>query len=126
MIFTLLGEALILAFSAFLLKNLGWRGTPVFVSVAAILFIAEAEETLGYVFTSIEKIGKEAGIEGALSSAIKVLGLGYLFGICADVCRELGESGIAKATEVVGRVEIIAVVIPYFEEIIRVGIGLVK
>ena len=126
MIFRLIGTALVLAFSAFLLKGVGWRAAPIFASIAIVIFIAEAENTLGYVFSSIEKIGNEAEINGALSSAIKVLGLGYLFGICSDICRELGESGIAKSVEVVGRVEIIAVVIPYFEEIIKVGIGLVK
>ena len=115
-----------LAFVAFLLKNFGWKGTPIFAAVAAILFISEARDTMDFVFSSIEKIGNEAKIDDALSTAIKVLGLGYLFGICADICRELGEAGIAKSVEVVGRVEIIAVVIPYFEEIIKVGIGLVK
>ena len=115
-----------LAFTAFLLKNFGWKGTPVFAAVAAILFISEAKDTMDFVFTSIEKIGSESKIDDALAAGIKVLGLGYLFGICADVCRELGEAGIAKAVEVVGRVEIIAVVIPYFEEIIKVGIGLIK
>ncbi|MBE6644278.1 MAG: hypothetical protein E7612_02725 [Ruminococcaceae bacterium] len=126
MIFKLFGTALVLAFVAFLLKNFGWKGTPIFAAVAAILFISEARDTMDFVFSSIEKIGNEAKIDDALSTAIKVLGLGYLFGICADICRELGEAGIAKSVEVVGRVEIIAVVIPYFEEIIKAGIGLVK
>ena len=115
-----------LTVSAFLLKNFGWRGTPIFTAIALVLFIAEAQGELEYIFSSIKKIGIESGIEDALSSAIKVLGIGYLFGICADICRELSEAGIAKAVEVVGRVEIIAVVVPYFEEIIKVGIGLVK
>ena len=44
------------------------------------------------------------------------------FSSAADVCRELGENGIAKVTEVVGRVEIMAVVMPYFEEIIKLGL----
>ena len=126
MILRLVGAALILTVCSFLLKSFGWRGAPVFTAVALILFIAEAEGELEYIFSSIKKIGIESGIDDALSSAIKVLGIGYLFGICADICRELGESGIAKAVEVVGRVEIIAVVIPYFQEIIKVGIGLVK
>ena len=126
MILRLIGAAIILAVSAFLLKNFGWRGAPIFAAVALVLFIAEAEGEFEYIFSSINKIGNEAGIADSLSAAIKVLGIGYLFGICADICRELGEGGIAKAVEVVGRVEIIAVVIPYFEEIIKVGIGLVK
>lgn len=126
MILRLIGAALILTVSAFLLKNFGWRGAPIFTAIALVLFITEAEGELEYIFSSIRKIGIESGIENALSAAIKVLGIGYLFGICADICRELSEAGIAKAVEVVGRVEIIAVVVPYFEEIIKVGIGLVK
>ena len=126
MILRLVGTALILTASAFLLKNFGWRGAPIFTAVALILSISEAEGELEYIFSSIKKIGNESGIDDALSAAVKVLGIGYLFGICADICRELGEAGIAKAVEVVGRVEIIAVVIPYFQEIIKVGIELVK
>ncbi len=126
MILRLIGTALILTVSAFLLKSFGWRGAPVFTAVALILFISESEGELEYIFSSIKKIGNESGIDDALSAAIKVLGIGYLFGICADICRELSEAGIAKAVEVVGRVEIITVVIPYFQEIIKVGIGLVK
>ena len=122
MILKLVGAALILTVSAFLLKSFGWRGAPIFTALALVFFIAEAEGEFEYIFSSIKKIGNESGIEGALSAAIKVLGLGYLFGICSDICRELGESGIAKATEVVGRVEIIAVVMPYFEEIIKLGV----
>jgi len=97
----------------------------VFAAVAAVVIIFESGENLGYIFGSVKSIGAGAGISESVSAAIKVLGIGYLFGICADLCRELGEAGIAKACEVVGRVEIIAVVIPYFEEIIKVGVELI-
>ena len=111
--------------SAFLLRSFGWRGAPVFASIAAVMFIAEAEEEFLYIFGSIKNIGRDSGLTDVLESAIKVLGLGYLYGICADICRDLGEGGIARAAEVVGRVEIIAVVIPYFEEIINFGVDLI-
>ena len=70
---------------------------------------------------SVKEVGEWAGVSEPLSAAVKILGIGYLFGMCADVCRELGEGGAAKAVETVGRVEIIAVVIPYFKEIVSVG-----
>ena len=95
-------------------------------AVCAAILLAEAGDELLYVFGSIKKISGEADLADSIAVALKVLGLGYLFGISADICRELGESGIAKSVEVVGRVEIIAVVIPYFEEIIRVGLGLIR
>lgn len=121
----LFGVALLLTFTGFLLRSFGWRGAPVFAAVAAAVIIFESGENLGYIFGSVKNIGSGVGISELVGAAIKVLGIGYLFGICADLCRELGEAGIAKACEVVGRVEIIAVVIPYFEEIIKVGVELI-
>jgi len=111
--------------TAFLLRSFGWRGAPIFASVALVLLLSEAAGGLESVFLSVEKIGGGAGISEPVSASLKILGLGYLYGICADVCRDMSEAGIAKAVEVVGRVEIVAVVMPYFEEIIKVGVELI-
>ena len=122
MISEAVGLIILLAVTAYLLRGFGWQGAGIFAAVASVVLLAGAISPLSYVLSSIKKAGASADISAPLRTAIKVLGLGYLFGICADICRELGESGIAKAVEVVGRVEIIAVVVPYFEEIIRVGV----
>lgn len=122
MIPQIFGIIILLAATAYLLRGFGWQGATVFAAIAAVLLLREGLEPLSYVFTSIKSLGGVADIAEPVSAAIKVLGLGYLFGICADICRDLGEAGLAKATETVGRVEVIAVVIPYFEEIIRVGV----
>jgi len=119
------GLALLLSMTAFLLRSFGWRGAPIFASVALVLLLSEAAGGLESVFLSVEKIGGGAGISEPVSASLKILGLGYLYGICADVCRDMSEAGIAKAVEVVGRVEIVAVVMPYFEEIIKVGVELI-
>ncbi len=66
--------------------------------------------------------GLPADASDAVSVAVKALGLSYLFGISADICRELGEQGIAKCVEVVGRVEIISLALPYFRQIIELGV----
>lgn len=121
----LIGIALLLTVTAFLLRQLGWRGAPVFAVICAALLLFEMTDSLGRIINSVTAIGEGTSVSEPLNAALKTLGAGYLFGISADVCRELGESGIAKAVEVVGRVEIIAIVIPYFEEIIKVGIELI-
>ena len=121
----LIGVALLLTVTAFLLRQLGWHGAPVFAVICAVVLIAETGETLAGIFSSVTLVGESVAISEPLGAALKTLGAGYLFGISADVCRELGESGIAKAVEVVGRVEIIAIVIPFFEEIIKVGVELI-
>lgn len=111
--------------TAFLLRAFGWRGAPVFASVALVLLMSEAADALGGVLSSVRNIGVSANMTEPVSAALKILGLGYLYGICADVCRDMSETGIAKAVEAVGRVEIVAVVMPYFEEIIKVGVELI-
>ncbi len=121
MILKILGTALLLLISAYLLRSLSFRGAPVFAAIAAILLLAESGEGVGYIFGRVKELSELSNISEPTAAALKILGIGYLFGICADVCRELSEPGIAKAVEMVGRVEIFTVVIPYFEKIIRAG-----
>lgn len=121
----LIGTALLLTVTAFLLRQLGWKGAPVFAVICTVLLLVETADSLARIFNSVTLVGEAGDVSEPLRAALKTLGAGYLFGISADVCRELGESGIAKAVEVVGRVEIIAIVVPYFERIIKVGIELI-
>jgi len=125
LIIKLIGAALLLAVTAFLLKQLGWSGAPVFAVICALFLLVETADALTGIFNSVINAGEAVSISEPIGAALKTLGAGYLFGISSDVCRELGESGIAKAVEVVGRVEIIAIVIPYFEEIIKLGVELI-
>ena len=124
MILKILGSVLLLLSSAYILRALGFRGAPVFAAISAVVLITESKDSFGYIFGRVKELAHFANISEPTSAALKILGLGYLFGICADVCRELSEPGIAKAVEIVGRVEIFVVVIPYFEKIIRVGVEL--
>ena len=54
---------------------------------------------------------------------IKIMGVGYVFGIGADICRELGEGGVANALLGVGRVEILLICMPAFSEIFELGLS---
>lgn len=119
------GIALLLAITAFVLRGFGWRGAPVFALFASVVLMGEGIDELSRLIGSVEVIGKEVGVGEPVGAALKVLGLEYLFGISSDACRDIGEPGIAKAVEVVGRVEIIAVIMPYFTEIINAGVGLI-
>ncbi len=121
----IIGSALLLTVTAFILRQLGWKGAPVFAVICAVVLLSETADSLARILNSVTVVGEASKVSEPLGAALKTLGAGYLFGISADICRELGEAGIAKATEIVGRVEIIAIVIPYFEEIIKIGIELI-
>ena len=120
-----LGLALLLVATAYLLRSFGWRGTPVFVAVAMIAIISESGEKLADILGFAQSLGSYADVSETVGAGLKILGCGYLFGICADVCRELGEGGIAKAVEIAGRLEIMLLVLPFFKEIINIGVELI-
>lgn len=114
---------LVFAFSALLLKNLGWRGAAVFTSLAIVVILGEIRGA----FAEIEKLSELWVSLGEGGAAIfKIMGIGYLFGISAEIARELGEAGISSALTLVGRFEIIAVALPFISEIFSIALSLVS
>ncbi len=114
--------ALVLSISLVLLKNLGWRGAPVFASLGFVLILGEIR---GF-FSEIAKISFTFEALGESAEAVfKIIGIGYLFGISSEICRELGESGVSSALSLVGRFEIIAVALPFIAEIFSLALSLV-
>ena len=70
-------------------------------------------------------MANRAGISESASALIKITGVGTLFGLSSDAVRELGEAGIAKAVDMVGRVEIITLTLPFIEEVLEIGAELI-
>ena len=57
---------------------------------------------------------------------MKILFVGYVFGISSEICRELGEGGISTVMTSLGKIEIILIVLPYIRDIVYLGVGLIK
>lgn len=112
---------MLLSFLAFILREFGWRGAPIFACVSAAMLIGFATERVGEVIKlggdmfSTEESSEIVGV------ALKALGVSYLFAISSDVCTSLGEGGVARALDVVGRVELAIIVMPYVLKIIELG-----
>ena len=126
MMLKLCGVAILGAISAMLLGELGFRGRRVlalFVSVALLLAVSDG---IGEVMAAIGIIGGGDTVGRVVASATKVIFVGYLFGISADICAELGESGLASTLTLVGRIETFLLVLPEFVEMLRLGMELVS
>ena len=50
---------------------------------------------------------------------LKGLGIAILTQCCADICKESGESGIASGVELTGKIEILLLCLPLFDEILK-------
>ncbi|MBQ8381125.1 MAG: stage III sporulation AC/AD family protein [Clostridia bacterium] len=112
-----IGALLFITASVAILKSFGFKGAPVIAALAFVhtsTLIPEALLPLTSLFESIEGVN---GVSEYVRSAVKIVGIGYLGGICSDVCRELGEGGIAKCVTLVSRLELIAITLPILSEL---------
>lgn len=114
--------AIAFSIAAVLLRNLGWRGAPVFAVLCFVVLLSELPSRL----LPVAKLFSSGALVGESAAAIlKIIGCGYLFGISAELCRELGESAIASALTLVGRFEVIALVLPFIGEALDIALSLI-
>ena len=126
MIFKILGAGLLLAFTSYVLSELGFRGKRTLSVLGMILLLSSVGEGISKLAEPVLGLCNTAGITDAAECALKIVGAGYLFGICSDISAELGEPLVSKGLLTVGRVEMLLIATPYFVETIQLGAELVK
>lgn len=113
--------AFITLFLGVLLKELGFKGSKLTLLLGTVCIVGAAVLCIGEVFSSMPKI--EDGEEYTVAM-LKIVGVGYACGVCADICAELGETSLAGAVCLFGRVEIITLSLPFIKRIVERGIEL--
>ena len=113
---------LITLFLGLLLKELGFRGATLVLLFGTVSVVGVAVLSLGKIFSLLPGVDAE-GREYA-EAMLKIIGVGYVFGICSDVCSQLGETSLSSAVALCGRAEIIALSVPFIKRIIEKGIEL--
>jgi hypothetical protein len=116
----LIAVAFIIAIVSCILKTLGYRGVGVSVALMTVFLLGILVRRVGTLGGEILGLLDGAALSTARDLA-KIVGISYLSSICESTCTSLGENETAKIVEVCGRVEIIAVLIPYFKSILAVG-----
>ncbi len=124
MIFKLCATGLLSAVIGVLLSEMGWRGKRIFTAVCAALLLSVIAEELGALFGELVSVSESAGISETAECALKIVGVGYIFGITSDICTELGEKTVAGALTAAGRIEVVVLIFPYFRKILSFGLEL--
>lgn len=135
--------ALICAVLGLLLREAGFRGSRLVTLMGVVALLGIGASGLASILDFLTEVGADmtSGGSGAggssqngeiiaatgkiIDGATRIVGLGYVFGICSDVCRELGEIGVANSILVVGRVEIFLATLPYLDTLLGLVRGLV-
>ena len=115
--------ALITLFLGVVLKELGFKGSRLIMLLGtvsllglSVIYVGEAVS----LFPGLDGEGKEYSV-----AMLKMVGVGYAFGICSDVCRELGETSLASALCLFGRIEILMLSMPFVKNVLEKGLELI-
>lgn len=92
----------------------------VIVTAAALAFAAPAIEQLEILFekTSLDK--------SCFKSLMKAIGICYMTGIAADICRDSGEQALASAAEIWGRIALLIITMPMIDSILALITGVLQ
>lgn len=58
--------------------------------------------------------------------ALKAVGIGYVTGFCADICRDAGHNSLATLSEIAGKCGIFILSLPLVFNIIDLALGFIK
>ena len=108
---------LLIASLSLILKNFGFKGAPVFVALSFCVVISSMADELSGILSLFSDFSTSSEIAQYTEGCLKVIGIGYLAGISADVCREIGELGAARCITVLSKFELIAICIPFMKEL---------
>lgn len=92
----------------------------VIVSAAALAFASPAIEQLEVLFerTSLDKT--------YFKSLLKAVGICYMTGITADICRDSGEQALASAVEIWGRIALLILTLPMIDSLLNIITGVLQ
>ena len=114
---------LITLFLGAFLKELGFKGAKLVLLLGVVSVLGAAVIYIGKMLSLLPALDDEA--KDYAVAMLKILGVGYAFGICSDVCTELGESSLAGAVCLFGRIEIIMLSVPFIKTIVEKGIEMI-
>ena len=115
---------LISATLSLILKEFGFKGKGIFSTFCLIILLIMGIEPISRIISTFVGFADKANIGDTANTAVKAIGIGYVFGFTSDICSSLGESSIASTVQTVGKLEIILLALPYFEKTVALGMEL--
>lgn len=116
------GVALLTAMVALLLRECGFRGAPVVMAVGTCALLSLCAELLGEALPLLSAFSFSDGLQRHAAAVMRIVGIGWLSGLTADLCRELEAVGLARAVAVVGRVCMLGVALPFVTELVQLAL----
>lgn len=118
------GCAILVLFTTVILRELGFKGVRLIALIASISVLAASISAIESVVGLLGGLGEfGAGKEYAVL-VMKIVGVGYISGICSDMCIEFGEVTLSNSVIMFGKVEMLVLSVPCAVSIIEKGVAL--
>ncbi len=121
----MVGVVLIIAILATVLSELGFRGARLISVLGVLATVVLTLYLFDDVIDALRGIIELGGIEDIANTAIKIIGIGYVYGVASDICLDLGERGIALTVLGAGRVEILLLALPSMISVVEGAIDMI-
>ena len=122
----LVGASVLMVFCLALLSEVGFRGKRSVSLLCAVILFSAVAKSVGTLMGDLLGFADGAGVGSVAASAAKIIGAGYLFGICSDMASEMGEAMVSRVLICAGKIEVLLIVLPYFDEMLKLGTSLIK
>lgn len=116
------GAALIIVTLSLVLKGCGKEFSIMLSICGAVMLLAVSLREGSLVFDTVYSLTEISGIkEEHITALLKSVGIALSVQFTADTCRDAGETSIANKTELFGRVMILVICLPIFEEVLSLA-----
>ncbi|MBQ8515735.1 MAG: stage III sporulation protein AD [Ruminococcus sp.] len=104
------------------------REQAVFASIAVCVIVVLAVITsIVPIAEKMELLFEQTQLDTSYLKALwKAVGICYMTGLAADVCRDSGEQALASVAELWGRVSLLLLSLPMIEELLRLMTGVLE
>lgn len=124
---SLLGVVLCAALLAVLLRTQRPELALCLCLGAGALVVVRLAQQLVPLVSSVRTMMETGGVSGVyLTVVLKAAGIALVTQLTADTCRDAGETALAAKAELVGRVMLLVLAVPLFEQVLSLVTALIR
>ncbi|MBQ8173827.1 MAG: hypothetical protein IJ009_00320 [Clostridia bacterium] len=116
---------ILVACLGYILRGVGSRGAAAVSLAGGVLILSIALPKYAQPIVALLEMAESAGLSEELSVVLRILFLGLLGSIAADICRDMGEGSVAERLELLIRAEILLLALPFLLEVFRLAFEVV-
>lgn len=125
-IFTIVGVAIIGVVLSLIIANYNKEYSMLIALCCGVIIFGMILYGISPIITLINTFANDYGINNVyIKIILKALSIAYITQLCINICNDSGQSAIAGKVELAGKVIILILAIPLFEQLLKISTDLI-